>query len=101
MGETSQARQRFGARVRALRLARQLTLKQVGAAVGLTETSMSRIELGNQNMKVDDLLSMAALFGVSPAAFFVEESPTLGPSSGLQYFELLPPYPDVAIAAYA
>lgn len=107
MKEMRQARRRFGAWVRAYRHASRLTQKLVGASLGKTETSISRIELGKQNIKFDDIMRLARLLSVQPADFLQQDDPpSLPPYSktthtGLDDFKLLPVFPEYGILAYA
>jgi transcriptional regulator with XRE-family HTH domain len=107
MREIRQARELFGAWVRVYRHASNLTEKQVGVSLGKTETSISRIELGKQNVKFDDIMRLAALLRVMPADFFKQTPPprlppySKTPGSGLEYFKLRDAFPALCLAACA
>lgn len=59
--------QRIGNRVRALRLARGLTQRQLAADAGLSATSLSRLEKGRQCPSVDGLDRISTALGCSLA----------------------------------
>ena len=55
-------------RIKETRLSRGLTLAQVADSIGVKEATAQRYESGDiKNIKHDTILSLASLFGVSPA----------------------------------
>lgn len=64
----------LGARIRALRLSRQLSLAEVAMGVGVSEATMSRIETGHSQVSAPHLYGLAQMFGVEIADFFHEEA---------------------------
>lgn len=65
----------LGPRIRALRLARQLSLAEVAAETGVSEATMSRIETGSSQVSAPHLYGLARIFGVDLAEFFHEPAP--------------------------
>ena len=66
----------FGARIRDLRKAAQMTQEQVAAKLQLRGFDMSRsiysqIECGIHNIRVDELIALKQIFGISYDDFFV------------------------------
>ena len=66
----------FGARIRELRNAVHLTQEQVAAKLQLRGFDMSRsvysqIECGIRNIRVDELMALREIFGVTYDDFFV------------------------------
>lgn len=55
----------LGTRVRQLRIANDLTQKQLGERVGLSETQVRAIENGRRNTSINTCIELADLFGVS------------------------------------
>lgn len=69
--------QQIGARAAYIRDQRGLTLRQVSAAlahigVNLSYVSLSRLEAGSQTWSVPHVENLAKVYGVDPAAFFVD-----------------------------
>lgn len=60
----------FGRRVREYRKQKGFTLKQVAAKVGKTETSLSRVERGKQNLTFLDIAALAEVLQVPIASLF-------------------------------
>lgn len=52
-------------RIRELRKARGLTMKQLGAALGVAESTVSQYETGKRNPDNETLLKLSELFGVT------------------------------------
>jgi transcriptional regulator with XRE-family HTH domain len=67
---------RLGARIRALRKARGLTLEQVAKASGTKHGPLSQIERGERNPSIQMLHAIAVALGVKPSAFWEEPDPT-------------------------
>lgn len=66
----------FGARIRDLRKAAQMTQEQVAAKLQLRGFDMSRsiysqIECGIHNIRVDELIALKQIFGITYDDFFV------------------------------
>jgi len=68
----------LGARIRTLRLARQLSLAEVAAETGVSEATMSRIETGSSQVSAPHLYGLAKFFGVELADFFHDPAPLRG-----------------------
>lgn len=60
----------FGARIRELRLQRELTQEDLAAHCGLFRTYMSRIETGNANPTLTMICALADALGVTVADLF-------------------------------
>lgn len=58
--------QRLGARLRALRRSRALTLVQLGAATGLSHPFLSQVERGRANLSLESLRKVAVALETSP-----------------------------------
>jgi transcriptional regulator with XRE-family HTH domain len=57
----------LGARLRTLRLARGLSLAELGAAVGMSRQAMSQLENGRLRARAYELTRLAPALGVTPA----------------------------------
>jgi XRE family aerobic/anaerobic benzoate catabolism transcriptional regulator len=66
----------LGARVRALRQQRKLTLRQLAGQAGLSERFVSELESGRANISVLNLLELAAALGVEAAELLRQETVT-------------------------
>lgn len=64
MAISTQPQRRLGDEIRRLRRSAGLTLKQVGAHIGVSEPQVGRIETAKRSCSREDLLGMLALFGV-------------------------------------
>lgn len=64
-------------RIRYFRKQRGLTLEALGAAIGLTPQSLSRIENGKMRLSTDWLARIAAALRISPLDL-IEEGPLMG-----------------------
>ncbi len=67
----------MGARAREMRVARNLTLKEAAAAAqelgsAMTFADLSNIERGTRRWNLEYVVVMAAVYGVDPAAFFID-----------------------------
>lgn len=60
----------IGARIRALRLAQKMTLKQISEESGLSAGFLSQLERGMSSIAIDSLATLAGILGVSLASFF-------------------------------
>ncbi len=65
----------LGARIKRLRLARELTLKQVGAKAGVSPTHLSEIERGRTSPTVGALLRIATALGEEASRLIDEARP--------------------------
>jgi len=65
----------LGPKIRALRLARQLSLAAVATETGVSEATMSRIETGSSQVTAPHLYGLAKVFGVELADFFQDAAP--------------------------
>lgn len=66
-------------RLRELREARKLTLKEVGHAVGASVVQISRLEIGERDLDLYWLPKLAAFYGVPPADCLLLEHGALNP----------------------
>lgn len=74
--------QAFGARVRDLRLARELTQEDLAEHCGLFRTYMSRIETGNANPTLTMIWALAGALGVNVADLFPDPPAPTEPPTG-------------------
>jgi transcriptional regulator with XRE-family HTH domain len=65
--------EQIGARIRAIRATRTVTLEQLAGEVKLTKGQLSKIENGKVSSPVSTLTRIAAALGVSPSHFFQAE----------------------------
>jgi transcriptional regulator with XRE-family HTH domain len=65
-------RQRFGQRVRRLRLDRALTQEQLAQRAGLHPTYVGGIERGERNLGLDNLFKLAEALVVHPSELFAD-----------------------------
>lgn len=75
MGTAQNPQRLFGARMRRYRKQAGLTLKQIAVQVGKTETSMSRVEQGKQNVSLGDIVAIAKVLHVEVYQLFVPDDP--------------------------
>ena len=68
----------LGPRIRALRLARGLSLAEVASGTGVSEATMSRIETGSSQVSAPHLYGLAQIFGVEISDFFHDSSALRG-----------------------
>lgn len=59
----------FGARLRALRTAAEMTQAALAEAVGLTANSLARLERGERHPSWDTVVRLAKALGVEPNDF--------------------------------
>jgi transcriptional regulator with XRE-family HTH domain len=62
-----------GERLRAIRLLRRLTLRQVAEAAGVSESFVSQFERGQSNASVATLMRLAAAVGIEVSDLFAAE----------------------------
>ncbi len=65
----------FGARIKAIRQARELTLEQVADVSSVSISTLSKIEKGQVSASFDTIAKIAGAFGYSLAELFSEERP--------------------------
>jgi transcriptional regulator with XRE-family HTH domain len=65
--------QMCGARIRHVREAKQLTLKELAAKTGFTHANLSKVENGRINTPIETLTRIARALGVSAAEFFRDD----------------------------
>ncbi|WP_080058936.1 helix-turn-helix domain-containing protein [Spirosoma aerolatum] len=63
-------KKRIGQKIREARKAKGLTLKELGVKVGVSESVMSRYEVGGQNLTIETLQKVADALGVNFDATF-------------------------------
>jgi transcriptional regulator with XRE-family HTH domain len=68
----------LGERLRAIRLLRRLTLREVAQAAGVSESFVSQLERGRSSASVATLQRLAAAVGIEVSDLFAGESP-IGP----------------------
>lgn len=68
----------LGPRIRALRLARQLSLAELAAGTGVSEATMSRIETGQSQVSAPHLYGLAQVLGVGISEFFQDSNALRG-----------------------
>jgi transcriptional regulator with XRE-family HTH domain len=73
IGAQKTVEEQIGARIRALRATRTVTLEQLAAEVKLTKGQLSKIENGKVSSPVSTLTRIAAVLGVSPGQLFQAE----------------------------
>lgn len=71
----------IGARLRASRKDRHLSLAEVAAYTEVSEATMSRIETGRSEVSAPHLFRLAALFGVDVGSFFHTPAPQQHPGT--------------------
>jgi transcriptional regulator with XRE-family HTH domain len=64
------AAERFGKNIRSARKARDLTQEEVGLAAGLDAAAISRIEAGQREPRVTNIVRIAKALEVPPGQFF-------------------------------
>jgi transcriptional regulator with XRE-family HTH domain len=72
----------IGGRLRDLRTARELSLRQLARLIGASPSLLSQIENGKVTPSVDTLYLLAAALAVPVAAFFGEPAATISEPSG-------------------
>lgn len=68
----------YGSRIRAIRQQQGVRQEDMAAALGVSRTQVSNIERGTTDTSVTRLIQIAAVLGVSPAAFFTDEDSAPG-----------------------
>lgn len=69
----------LGQRIRALRLNRRLSLAQLAQATGVSEATLSRIEVGHSQVTAPHLHGLAQQLGVDISSFFADDISLLHP----------------------
>ena len=69
-------RPELGERLRAMRLVRRLTLREVADSAGVSESFVSQLERGRSNASVATLQRLAAALGIEISDLFAGESQT-------------------------
>lgn len=69
----------LGPRLRALRLARGVSLAELARATGVSEATMSRIETGSSVVSAPHLYGLAAALGVDISTFFADPATRMQP----------------------
>jgi transcriptional regulator with XRE-family HTH domain len=72
----------IGGRLRDLRAARELSLRQLARLIGVSPSLLSQVENGKVTPSVDTLYLLASALGVPVAAFFGEAAPAVSEPSG-------------------
>lgn len=67
-------RNRFGKRIRELRLAKGLTQEGLAGRAGLHPTYIGGIERGERNVGLDNILKLARALREQPSALFAESA---------------------------
>jgi transcriptional regulator with XRE-family HTH domain len=76
--QETNGRLELGERLRAIRLLRRLTLREVAAAAGVSESFVSQLERGRSSASVATLQRLAAALGIEISDLFAAE-PHAGP----------------------
>ena len=63
----------FGQRIKAARVAAEMSQGALGEALGVTYQQVQKFEAGKDRMSVGALQSMAVAFGVHPGSFFTDD----------------------------
>ncbi|MFO1065504.1 MAG: helix-turn-helix transcriptional regulator [Pirellulales bacterium] len=71
--EPIKIQQRFGERVRELRVERQLSQEKLGFAAQLDRTYIVSVEQGRRNVSLVNIVRIANALGVSPVELFIYE----------------------------
>ena len=61
-----------GARIRLLRLERNMAQNEVAEKIGISQAHLSNIEKGRNNITLENLLRLHEVLGCSVASFFVD-----------------------------
>ena len=61
-----------GARIRLLRLERNMAQNEVAEKIGISQAHLSNIEKGRNNITLENLLHLHEVLGCSVASFFVD-----------------------------
>lgn len=69
----SEADRQLGARIRSLREERRMTQTALGEALGIDQSTVSRIEDGLRSLTARELASASSVLGVTIAALLAEE----------------------------
>ncbi len=64
---------RLGKKLRVLRTAQRLTLAEAAQRIGVSASQLSRVERGQQQLSVVELMTFAHLYGCSVTDFFLTE----------------------------
>ena len=70
----------IGGRIKALRIAKGLTLYQLARRTELQYTALKKIEAGQTDPRADTLSKIAKGIGVEPSRFFTDDSPVRPPT---------------------
>lgn len=65
----------FGARLRAARIAAQMSQGALGGAIGITFQQVQKYETGKDRIAASTLQGLAAVLGIHPASFFGDDMP--------------------------
>lgn len=69
---TTDPKQRFGRRLRTLRLSKGLSQETLAARAGLDRTYVSGCERGQRNIGLENIYRLSGALGVSPAELFID-----------------------------
>lgn len=74
--EGEETARRIGVRIRDARMARGLSQKQLGRALGVSHQAVNKYEQANVDLSIGRLLALAEALGVSPAFLIGDARPT-------------------------
>jgi len=74
---------RISRRLRALRETQGITVSDLGGRTGLSQTQVTRLENGQQGFRFGTVSRIAAVLGVHPVYFFIEDNDPDEPVYGL------------------
>ncbi len=69
--DSEEIKQRFGARVRELRQAKEISQEQLGFDAGLDRTYINSVEQGNRNVSLVNIVRIAEALDVPTSELFV------------------------------
>lgn len=72
--EVSKIQMAFGARVRELRLAKEMSQEKLGFAAELDRTYIVSVEQGKRNVSLVNIVRIAKALGTTPSAMFVDKA---------------------------
>lgn len=78
----------IGARIKSLRVARKMTLKQLSDEVGFSIGYLSQLERGMSSIAIDSLARIAEVFGVNLSSFFDYAAAQTGGNPVVKSFDL-------------
>lgn len=84
--DADEAARALGARIRALRTARGMTLTRAAAEAELSHSFLSQVERGLERLSMASLFRIARALGTTQQALLTDEPETEGPQGGYEVF---------------